>query len=306
MVDRRQERSMSATIALSFEHADIIFDALIDSRCFNQEMGRMPGADLQYWEEKKKAIDAAYFALQLATGALPNVAALAPAPLSAFVTVPATTLPGGHIEPSFEVGRYLCSKGAGGAAVIDAALPPWVSINYADARAACTAAGFNLITERQALALAINIAGVAANWTGGAVGEGSLHQGLRNDSVDSAQPGDFVPADADEQRWFELSNGERICDAAGNAFSWVFDNVQGDEQGLVAHAFAADSPSIASAPHASLERGVGWRPDAGRDWSGCALFRGGCFLSGDYAGVFRLGGGWPDGAYVLVGFRCTK
>ena len=65
---------MSAPIlALPAEHANIIFDALIDSRCFNHEMGRMPGADLRYWEEKKKAIDAAYFALQLATGALPKV-----------------------------------------------------------------------------------------------------------------------------------------------------------------------------------------------------------------------------------------
>ena len=65
---------MSAPIlALPAEHANIIFDALIDSRCFNHEMGRMPGADLRYWEEKKKAIDAAYFALQLATGALPKI-----------------------------------------------------------------------------------------------------------------------------------------------------------------------------------------------------------------------------------------
>ena len=235
-----------------------------------------------------------------------NTSAAVPQALSTFVTVPATTLPGGHIEPSFQVGRYLCSKSSAGTAVIDATLAPWVNINYADARAACAAAGFKLITERQAMALAVNIAGVAANWTGGAVGEGSLRQGLRNDSVDSAQPGDFVPADADEQRWFELSNGERICDAAGNAFSWVFDNVQGDEQGLVARAFAADSPSITSAPYPSLERGVGWRPAAGRDWSGDALFRGGCFGSEDNAGVFYLGGDWPGGARDLVGFRCTK
>ena len=69
---------MSAPIlALPAEHANIIFDALIDSRCFNHEMGRMPGADLRSWEEKKKAIDAAYFALQMATGALPKVATTA-------------------------------------------------------------------------------------------------------------------------------------------------------------------------------------------------------------------------------------
>ena len=71
---------MSAPIlALPAEHANIIFDALIDSRCFNHEMGRMPGADLRYWEEKKKAIDAAYFALQLAAGALPKVTTTAAA-----------------------------------------------------------------------------------------------------------------------------------------------------------------------------------------------------------------------------------
>lgn len=228
------------------------------------------------------------------------------AQLRDFVSVPAVTFPDGHIEPSFKVGRYLCSRGADGLAVIDATLAPWVNIFYVDARAACEAAGFKLMTERQALAIAIDIASVPVNWTGGAVGVGSLYQGMRNYSTRAAQPGNFVPADGNEQRWFELSNGERICDAAGNASSWVFDNVQGDAQGLVADTVAADSPSISCAPYPSLERGMGWRPRDVRDWHGLALYRGGNFASrDDDAGVFYLNDGWPFYAYNFVGFRCT-
>ena len=228
---------------------------------------------------------------------------------SLFVTVPETTLPGGQVVPAFEVGRYLCSKGPSGA-VIDATLPPWVDINYADARAACAAAGFKLITELQALSLAFNIASQPCNWiggtAGGAVGVGKLYQGLRDWSSESAEPGNFEPADPDQQRWFVLPDGSRICDVAGNAYSWVFDDVQGDEHGIVARAFAADSPTITTALAPSMEKGMGWQPKAGADWSGRALLRGGCFGSGDYAGVFDLDFDWPGNARDNVGFRCTK
>ncbi len=225
---------------------------------------------------------------------------------SVFVTVPAVTLPNGHIEPSFQVGQYFCSMGAAGLVVVTAAGAPLVDITYYESVAACIAAGFALITETQALAIAFDIAGVAANWTSGTVGVGKLKQGLRNGEVDEAQPGTYVPEDSDEDRWFTLSNGERICDAAGNLFGWIFDNVQGDERGVIARAFFADSPSIATAPHPSMSYGMGWRPDAGRDGSGNALIRGGCWNDGDRAGVFGLDYGWPDFALDYVGFRCTK
>jgi len=228
---------------------------------------------------------------------------------SLFVTVPETKLPGGQVVPAFEVGRYLCSKGPAGA-VIDATLPPWVDINYAEARAACAAAGFKLITELQALSLAFNIASQPCNWiggsAGGAVGVGKLFQGLRDWSSESAEPGNFEPADPDQQRWFVLPDGSRICDVAGNAFTWVFDDVQGDDHGIVARAFAKDSPTITTALAPSMKNGMGWQPKAGADWSGRALIRGGCFLSEDYAGVFFLNDVWPVVALDYVGFRCTK
>lgn len=225
-----------------------------------------------------------------------------------FVTIPKTTLPNGTVVPSFEVGQYFCSQDADGKLAINASGKPWVEINYQDARQACADAGYALLTELQALSIAYDISQQDANWSGGKVGEGTLMQGLHldPDDVDSAYAGDYVSSDPAERRMFTLSNGQTICDAAGNVYSWIFDNVQGDENGLVAREFTVDSPSISTSPFPSLQRGVGWYPKAGSDWSGLALVRGGCWSSDDRAGVFRLGGDWPVDAGAGVGFRCTK
>lgn len=225
---------------------------------------------------------------------------------SAFVTVPASTLPGAVVVPPFRVGRYLASRSTRGAVQVSAAAQPWVHIDYHMARAACAAAGLALLTELQALAIALDIARQGVNWTGGAVGSGKLFQGLRKHSVGRAQGVRFVPPDPDERRWHLLSNGERIYDFAGNAFSWVFDDVQGDAFGVVRRAFAATSPTIAAAPAASLEQGVGWRPSAGREWYGRALARGGCFESEGGAGVFAVIDARPATSFGYIGFRCVR
>lgn len=247
-----------------------------------------------------------------------HAAIAAPAVENLFVTVPETTLPcvivGGVVTrpsitvPAFQVGQYLASKGADGKAAITAAGAPWVDINYADARKAAADAGFALITETQALSLAFNLSLQDANWVSGAVYEGDMFQGLRLDldDVDEPYAFDFVSRDPSERRTFYLADGSMVMDAAGNAYTWVFDDVQGDEAGLIARAFVAVSPSIATAPYPSMERGMGWRPNAGADWSGRALVRGGCWFSDSHAGVFRLFFGWPGHGYDNVGFRCTK
>lgn len=214
-----------------------------------------------------------------------------------FVTVPETTLPSGLVVPSFEVSQYLCSQTKDGA--------PWVEVTYHDARAACERAGTKLLTETQSLAIAHNIAQQDINWSGGKVGEGSVYQGLHKGSVSTAHGPNWEPNDADERRWHQLSNGERIYDFAGNAFTWIFDDVQGDENGLTTK-IAADSISLTTAPYPSREKGMGWRPDGARDWSGSALFRGGFWVSYSYAGVFGLLYDWPVYEDVNVGFRCTK
>jgi formylglycine-generating enzyme required for sulfatase activity len=226
--------------------------------------------------------------------------------ISLFVTVPAVTLPNGTTVPSFQVGQYHCGLGENGAAVVSATAVPAVRIDYPTARAACALAGAVLITELQYLAIAFDISQQDINWTGGKVGQGEVFMGLHLDNVDGPVAGDFVSDDENERRWHQLSNGEKVYDFAGHIYSWVFDNVQGDEQGLVAKAFAEDSPSIATAPYPCMENGMGWRPDAGANWSGDALLRGGCWHGEDYAGVFRLDYGSPDYRLGYVGFRCTK
>jgi formylglycine-generating enzyme required for sulfatase activity len=235
----------------------------------------------------------------------PAVAAeTTPSTTNLFITAPQVTLPNGTVVPSFRVGQYVCTQGADGKAAVTAEGAPWVRINFEEAKAACIAAGYALITELQWLAIAWDVSQQACNWNTGIVGKGRLAQGLRQNTVDSAQPGIYQPEDPDEQRWLTLSNGERICDLNGNIYQWVFDNVQGDEAGLIAQPFAEDSPSITTPPFPSRTKGMGdyetW------DWSGGALIRGGLWYSVAGAGAFCLNGDWPDYRGGYVGFRCTQ
>lgn len=224
---------------------------------------------------------------------------------SEFITVPETTLPNGLVVPSFMVAKYLSSRGMGDMPVSVADAAPWVEINYHEAREAAGRSGLSLLTETRALAIAWDVAQQDINWTGGKVGEGNLYQGLHLGTVGCAQPGNIDPGNLDERRWLQLSNGECIYDLAGNAFSWIFDDIHGDENGIVAKRFEADDISL-QAPFPATEKGMGWRPDGARDWSGNALVRGGFWVSESLAGAFNLDRGWPDERLGGVGFRCTR
>ncbi|MFT3758463.1 hypothetical protein [Thauera sp.] len=215
------------------------------------------------------------------------------------ILIPETTLSDGRVVPAFRAGAYHCSRGPDGLAQITAEDTPWVRISYHEARAACAASGGTLMTESQAIALALHLADQAENWTG------CLYQGLHKGTVDSPMPGTFEPEDPWERRWHVTATGDRIYDAGGNVLSWVFDDIQGDENGLVARAFDENSPSISAAPFPSRQRGMGWYPPAGWNWSGYALLRGGCWDGDALAGVFRLGDGGPVSRDGFVGFRCT-
>lgn len=224
-----------------------------------------------------------------------------------FVTVPKTVLPDGTVVPAFRVGRYACSKGADGKAAVSKDGKPWTNINFAAAKEACAVAGFALITELQCLAIAHQIWHQDVNWSGGKVGVGKLYQGLHKDTVNSPQDGNYESPHAEERRWHELANGERVFDFAGNVWSWVFDNVQGNDQGIVSKPIGKDSPSRSTVPEDCYAKGGGYIFDSSNlNWSSLALVRGGRWSSGSRAGVFRLRDGWPDGERVYVGFRCTK
>jgi hypothetical protein len=180
-----------------------------------------------------------------------------------------------------------------------------VYISYDKAGPKCEAAGLAMLTLSQSAALAIEVAEQAANWSGGEVGKGKLMQGLHKGTVRGAVDGRFESGQIDERRGFLLSNGEIVFDVAGHLYTWLRDDVHGDERGLVAtKSLPADSPAVVS-PYPTGEHGMGYPFDAGDDVSGFALMRGGCWVSFDIAGVFPLSVGWPAGG-DYVGVRCTK
>lgn len=224
---------------------------------------------------------------------------------SEYITVPEVTLPGGLIVPSFRCAKFLSSRGRNDTPLSLFTAEPWVEISYQEARDAAKKAGLNLITETQCLAIAFNVSQQGINWTGGEVGKGDMFQGLRNGGFKAAQPANCEPDDETERRWFELSNGERIYDFAGNAFTWVFDDVQGDEQGLPSM-IKKFSPSLTTAPFPPVKKGMGYRPERRCDWSGSALVRGGYWFSQSFAGAFNLGFACHERCCDHVGFRCTQ
>lgn len=236
-----------------------------------------------------------------------ELAALADRPGGAypFVLVPRTVLPCGITVEPFLVARYLASRGRRASVRVEADARPWVNVCYQQARRVCERSGMKLLTELQALAIAHDLAGQAANWSGGAAGSGKLFQGLHTGRFREPQPVYLESRDPEERRWHVLSTGERIYDFAGNAFSWVHDDVQGDADGIVRRPFAIDSPTVSSAPGLRLTRGLGWWPAAGNNWRGKALARGGSVSSGIGAGVFLVVDEKPVAERPDIGFRCT-
>jgi len=229
----------------------------------------------------------------------------------AFTRVPTTHLPGGLVVQSFEVSTFLCCQDTASRvprAGSHVASTPWVRVSYFVALDACQAAGWSLITERQWLAIAHDAAGQNCNWTGGKFGLGKLKQGLRKRSILSPASGMYQPDDESESRWKTLSNGQKLCDFGGNAWSWVYDDIQGGPEG-VAGVVEPDSPSVTTAPCDPRADGMGIFPKAGSArlvWDDRGLIRGGGCRSGKDAGAFALYAALLNGQYSMVGFRATR
>ena len=234
----------------------------------------------------------------------PQSAAIAIAP-GFILSFPETTLRCGYVVAAFRCAQHMASKGEDGSIVISASAKPWTDISYFDAAKKCDSSGLPILRLSQSLAIAQLIASVDENWTGGKVGEGKVFQGLHKGTVDEAQASDYVSDDPEERSYHVLPWGDRIYGFVGNICSWLFDDIQGDARGLIAKAFAADSPTITTAPYPSMEKGMGWQPKAETNGPGSALIRGGHWDDGGYAGLFDLDSCYPGNAYDDIGFRCT-
>ncbi|MFS2007950.1 hypothetical protein ACEN9F_30520 [Duganella sp. CT11-25] len=226
-----------------------------------------------------------------------------------FVLIPQTTLQRADgsslVVPAFWYARYPASKGADGKVVHDISAKPWVNIAFDAAGKAAEAVGMQVSRETQELVVRHLICQQPENWISGKVGEGAVYQGLHRGTVSSAQAADYQAAE-NERNWHVLPGGERVYGVAGNVWTWAHDDVQGDARGLVADRMKADSISLTTAPYPSNKKGMGYRTSGGESWSGVALLRGGFWVDGDDAGVFRLSYLHPSRAVDDVGFRCTK
>ena len=220
------------------------------------------------------------------------------------VNVPATMV-GDTLVPAFRVGQFLCGRGLYDTIQIDSQSVPWTSIPYAEALRVSYECGLALLTERQALAIAQDILRQPVNWTGGAVGVGRLYQGLHQGVVSRPQAATYLPRQQIERRWHVLSNGDIIFDMAGNAYSWIFDDVQGDARGVVARGFAPNSPTTARSEEWPHDIGAGDGPLPGTDYRGEALIRGGHAGSGAVAGIFHFRTHVIERGEYEIGFRVT-
>lgn len=110
---------------------------------------------------------------------------------------------------------------------------PWVNITPAAARTACQENGttFDLISNREWMAIAYLIEGRMENWISGFVGTGSINRGHTDSSsglLSITNAGDFynqtgnsTGAGPEQSRAFFISDSDYIWDFAGNAWEWV-------------------------------------------------------------------------------------
>jgi hypothetical protein len=226
-----------------------------------------------------------------------------------FVPFSASTIKWGNkvIEvPAFKIEQFLGSVDADGKAICTTTGKPKNNISQREAIKACTDAGRKITRGSQALAISLNIASVAANWTEGEVGKGELIRGLHRGTVNGPVTNDYVSPHDNERRYHILSNGYKLYDWSGHLYEHLFDDIHGDENGVVKGSIPADSPYLTSAPFPSDEKGMGNFPDGPLSWSGIALVRGGCWLSDGGAGAFGLCVWYPENRYDRIGFRSTK
>lgn len=268
----------------------------------------------------------------LTAGEIEALYNMAPEPLTCpanYVEVPPLA---GYSSTAFCVAKYEM-KDVGGVATSQAAGTPWVNITRGAVPGAGTAwkacqdlgAGYDLISNAQWQTIVRNIEGVAANWSGGSVGSGSLNRGHSDDT-----PANLLAANASDtnacsgtgqtcsdsdwdlqRRTHVLSNGSLIWDLAGNASEMLSDNYGdlGVNPAITTgfkeiNTLSATNRGLFGPANSSLTstNGVGQLYGG----SGGIIIRGGQWHSLDEAGIFFawLADNASDAAGE-VGFRCV-
>lgn len=238
--------------------------------------------------------------------------------------------------------KYAASN-SNSTALSQAGQSPWVNITQNAAKTACAnlGAGYHLTTNVEWMTIAANAAKQTFNWSGGAVGSGTLVQGHSNNSPASVCASDVSDSKAwvggsdctgqtqgtmafNQRRTAKLSNSEVIWDFAGNAWQWV-DVINTNDKPTPASDTWQQFPTLSGTTTMPLAQLVpinavqNWWTDSwnsaqsigrfysGYNGSGGALQRGGAVDSGTAnAGLFsgRLSNA-ADYADGFGTFRCT-
>lgn len=246
-----------------------------------------------------------------------------------YVKVPGNTTFG---TTDFCVMKYE-AKNEGGVATSKADTTPWVSITQANAtlRASQACATCHLITEAEWLTIAHNLINVPGNWTGNAVGSGTLYIGHSDLSPTTAQAAGADTAgytntgntSGNQRRTLRLSTGDTIWDFAGNVFEWTSGQASTGQPGIAASGYTNREwkdltvPGTLSPnpfPAFGTPAAANWTSaqGIGQAWTNSAetvtrgMLRGGAYNGGTaVAGIFALQMALPTSSNVSYGFRVT-
>ncbi|MEM6989730.1 MAG: hypothetical protein AAF721_04515 [Myxococcota bacterium] len=242
----------------------------------------------------------------------------------------------GIATPSFCVMRYEArvdgnpdglnvADAAGASASAEPVGTPWTGLSRPRASAACMelGEGYASPSTSQWQAIARNLESTAANWSGGAVGQGALARGHSDGdpggsiAVDPADPcagtgqtncDDPSSPDFQQRRELRLSNRDRVWDFAGNADEWVLSSAGAPDVLWTEFSAAvfnqgeeAETYRARFAPAGDFDSTHGMGQFYG---GGTAFARGGSAGDGSRAGIFAgMHNAWNEAP--TRGFRCV-
>lgn len=229
------------------------------------------------------------------------------------------------------------AKNVAGKATSQAASTPWVSISQTNAiiRAGEACDNCELITEAQWLTIAHDLLNVPSNWTGGAVGTGTLYVGHSDVSPTTPQAASTSDTNAsgytntgntsgNQRRTLRLSTGEVIWDFAGNVSEWTSAQPTGGQPGAAGTGFGSrewnalnvtgtlspnpfPSYGTPAAANWTSAQGLGQAYTSATETAQRGAVRGGAYNSGATgSGIFALSmSPYPSGTNAAYGFRVT-